>query len=119
MSLKTLYEKFLARPDPELLSADAALNYITTTTACNGRDAVANHLIKHNNIVKKKSEKILSAVEGPSSLCLDIELTAEFVVGGGSYLLSLDENFLVGRVVTFPLVGDTLQLCACCVKIND
>lgn len=110
MSLKALYEKFLARPDSGLLSTDVALHYITTTTSFNGRDAVANHLTKQDGIAKKKSEKILSTVEGPTSLCLDVELTLEFVVGGGAYLLTLDENFIVDRVVTFPLVGDILQL---------
>jgi hypothetical protein len=105
MSLKALYEKFLARPEQELLSADATLNYITTATSFTRAEAVNKHLIKQNTVLTKKSEKILSAVEGASSLALDVELTLEFLSGGGAYLLALDENFLADRVVTFPLVS--------------
>lgn len=105
MSLKTLYEKFLARPEQDLLAPNATLNYITTTTTFTGAEAVVKHLHSQNRVVTKKAEKVLSTVEGRNSLCLDVELTAQFVSGGGSYLLSLDENFLIDLVVTFPLVG--------------
>ncbi|KAL1954696.1 hypothetical protein VTO42DRAFT_800 [Malbranchea cinnamomea] len=104
MSLKALYERFLARPDPDLLSVDVSLNYITTASTFNGRDDVAKHLVRQNSIVSKKAVKILGAVEGPRSLCLDVEFTVEFVGGGGAYLLTLDENFIIDRVVTFPLI---------------
>ena len=105
MSLKTLYEKFLAKPEQDLLAANATLNYITTTTTFTGAETITKHLHSQGRAITKKSEKVLSAVEGRNSLCLDVELTIEFVSGGGSYLLSLDENFLIDRVCTFPLVG--------------
>lgn len=105
MSLKAIYERFLADPNAAALSPDVSLNYITTTTAFNGADAVRKHLSSQQKIVKKKSDKTLSAIEAPGALVLDVETTLEFVSGGGAYLPSLDDNFLADRVVTFPTVG--------------
>lgn len=104
MSLQDAYRRFLADPKSTSLAPDASLIYITTTTRVDQADAVIDHLTRQQRIVKKKSEEILSAVEGPDSLCLDIETTLEFVSGGGAYLPSLDDNFLADRVATFPMV---------------
>lgn len=105
MSLKAIYESFLANPNPAALGRDVSLNYITTTTTVTGADEVVKHLASQQRIVKKKSDKILSAIEAPASLVLDVETTLEFVAGGGAYLPSLDDNFLTDRVVTFPTVS--------------
>jgi hypothetical protein len=105
MSLKAIYESFLANPNPAALGRDVSLNYITTTTTVTGADEVVKHLASQQRIVKKKSDKILSAIEAPASLVLDVETTLEFVAGGGAYLPSLDDNFLADRVVTFPTVS--------------
>lgn len=105
MSLKAVYERFLADPSPASLSADAALNYIATTTTFSCPDPIVKHLTSQSRIVKKKSEKIVNAVEGVHSLCLDVETALEFTSGGGAYLLELDDNFLVDRVVTVPIVS--------------
>jgi hypothetical protein len=104
MSLKAVYERYLADPSSAALSPDVSLNYITTATVVHQTDAVIDHLSSQKRIVKKKPEKILSVIETPESLCLDIETTLEFVSGGGAYLPSLDENFLTDKVVTFPMV---------------
>ncbi|KAL1965824.1 hypothetical protein VTN77DRAFT_5145 [Rasamsonia byssochlamydoides] len=104
MSLKAIYERFLADPKPDALSRDVSLNYITTTTTFHGADAVLKHLSSQQKIVKKKSDKTLSAIEASDALVLDVETTLEFVSGGGAYLPSLDDNFLADRVVTFPMV---------------
>ena len=105
MSLKAVYERFLAGPTLELLAPDVSLHYITTTTTISRSEQVINHLAKQSKVVKKKSDKILSVVEGTSSLCLDVEITLEFVSGGGAYLLALDDNFLTDRAATFPMVS--------------
>lgn len=105
MSLKATYERFLASPTPEALSANVALNYITTTTTFNNAEPVARHLNNQTKVVKKESEKILGTVEGPHSICLDTEITLEFLTGGGAYLPGLDDNFLINHVVTFPMVS--------------
>lgn len=104
MSLQSIYERFLADSSASALSPNVALNYITTTTSFQGVEAVTKHLTTQARVVKKKSDKTLSAVEAPSALVLEVETTLEFVTGGGAYLPSLDDNFLADRIVTFPLV---------------
>jgi hypothetical protein len=86
------------------LAANASLIYITTATQFDGADAIVSHLTKQETVVKKKAADIIGAIEGSDSLCLDVEVTLEFVSGGGAYLPSLDDNFLADRVAAFPTV---------------
>lgn len=105
-SLQAIYQDFLAKPRPDALSSDAAsLNYITTLTTITPAAAIVKHIAAHQQVLKKKEEKVLSAIEGEGALCLDVETTLEFNTGGGAYLPGLDDNFLADRVVTFPMVG--------------
>ncbi|GFF38687.1 DNA-directed RNA polymerase II subunit rpb7 [Aspergillus udagawae] len=104
MSLKDLYQRFLANPKSVPLAANASLIYVTTATQFDGADAIVSHLTKQETVVKKKSADIIGAIEGSDSLCLDVEVTLEFVSGGGAYLPSLDDNFLADRVASFPTV---------------
>ncbi|KAL2003910.1 hypothetical protein VTN02DRAFT_1606 [Thermoascus thermophilus] len=104
MSLQAVYERFLADPRSASLAPDASLIYVPTTTTFHESSAVLKHLSAQQKIVKKKSEKIIAAIQATDSLCLDVETTLEFVSGGGAYLPSLDDNFLADRVVTFPTV---------------
>ncbi|KAK2794649.1 hypothetical protein FQN50_009888 [Emmonsiellopsis sp. PD_5] len=104
MSLRAIYEKFLAEPSAAALAADAALHYITTTTSFTHPEPILKHLSSQSRAVRKNAQHILHAVEGPRSLCLDVDTTLEFVAAGGAYLLALDDNFLVDRVVTLPIV---------------
>ncbi|KUL86442.1 hypothetical protein ZTR_08135 [Talaromyces verruculosus] len=104
MALKAVYERFLSTPTSGVLSPDVSLNYITTTTAITGSEQVIKHLSNQEKAVKKKGDKILSIVETPDTLVLDVETTLEFATGGGAYLPSLDDNFLADRVVTFPTI---------------
>ncbi|KAI1905637.1 hypothetical protein LOZ12_006735 [Ophidiomyces ophidiicola] len=104
MSIRDLYEKFLATPAEEILSPDASLHYIPTTTTFMGASNVIQHLIQERHAVKNMGEKILNVVEGIDSLCFELELTLEFVTNGGSYLPALDDNFVVNRRVIFPLI---------------
>ncbi|KAL1855631.1 hypothetical protein Plec18170_004357 [Paecilomyces lecythidis] len=104
MSLKSIYERFLADPASAPLASDVSLIYITTTTTVNEAGAVLKHLSNQQRIVKKKAEKVIGVVEGSDSLCLDVETTLEFVDGGGAYLPSLDDNFLIDHVATFPTI---------------
>lgn len=105
MSLKDVYQRFLADHKSVSLAPDASLIYIPTTTKLEGPDAVIAHLSKQNNIVKPKAQDVLGVVEGADSLCLDVETTLEFVAGGGAYLPSLDDNFLVDHIASFPTVS--------------
>ncbi|KAF3481983.1 uncharacterized protein GIQ15_04742 [Arthroderma uncinatum] len=104
MALQAIYEGFLARPEPEALAEQASLHYITTTTTHTGAQDIIKHLQAAGRALDKKSQKTLGVVEGASSLCLDVETTMLFTSGGGPYLLSLDDNFLVDRTVTIPMV---------------
>lgn len=105
-SLKAVYQDFLARPSAAALSNHAAsLNYITTLTTINSAAAIVKHFVAHQQVLKKKQETVLSAVESESAICLDVETTLEFLTGGGAYLPGLDDNFLADRVVTFPMVN--------------
>ncbi|PGH12732.1 hypothetical protein AJ79_04093 [Helicocarpus griseus UAMH5409] len=105
MSLKAVYERFLADPSPASLAPDAALHYIISTSSFSTQELIVKHLTtQHSRVVRKKSEKIVNAVEGAHSLCLDVDTSLEFLSGGGAYLLALDDNFLVDRIVTLPII---------------
>ncbi|KAJ5591874.1 uncharacterized protein N7459_002243 [Penicillium hispanicum] len=101
---KDNYNKFLANPkNPDVaVAANVSLFYVPTTTSVEGKDAVLTHTSRQSSIVKKKGEQIINAIESYDSLILDIETTLEFSEGGGAYLPSLDDNFLIDRVATFP-----------------
>lgn len=103
-SLRAIYENHLSNPNASALSDHAALNYITTLTTINTAAAIVKHHAAHQKVLKKKEEKVLSCIESSNAVCLDIELTLEFLTGGGAYLPGLDDNFLADRVVTFPMV---------------
>ncbi|KAL8823554.1 MAG: hypothetical protein Q9191_005749 [Dirinaria sp. TL-2023a] len=103
-SLKAAYQSFLSNPDGAPLNDEASLDYITTLTTIKSRAAVVKHFAAHQKVLKKKEEKILSAVEGNDALCLEIETTLEFLIGGGAYLPGVEENFLADRVVIFPII---------------
>ncbi|CAL5867871.1 uncharacterized protein PFLUO_LOCUS2092 [Penicillium psychrofluorescens] len=102
--LQDVYQQFLARPQSAPLAADISLIYVTSTTQFDRPDAVITHLSRQASIAKKKSENVLSVVEGTHSLCLDIETKVQFLEGGGAWLSSIDDNFIIDRVVTFPTV---------------
>ncbi|KAK2741903.1 hypothetical protein FQN57_005462 [Myotisia sp. PD_48] len=104
MALRTVYERFLASPDPELLGGEPSLHYITTTTTHANSEAILKHLSTLKRVLRKLSEKTLSVVEGSSSLCLDIETKLEFISNGGPYLPDLDDNFVVDQTVTIPII---------------
>lgn len=103
--LQDVYQRFLASPRSAPLAADISLIYVTSTTQFDQPDAIITHLSRQASIVKKKSENVLSVVEGTRSLCLDIETTLQFLEGGGAWLPSIDDNFIIDRVVTFPTVS--------------
>ena len=106
-SLKSVYQSFLTSPNASTLNDNASLNYITTLTTISSAAAIVKHHAAHEKVLTKKGEKILSCIEGCDALCLDVETTLEFIAGGGAYLPGLDENFLVDRAVTFPIVKET------------
>lgn len=103
-SLKAIYQRYLQNPDASLFAPDGSLNYITTLTTIHKTDAIAKHLTAHQRVLRKKNENILSTIESDDALCLEIETTIEFIQGGGTYLPGLDDNFLVDRLVTIPIV---------------
>lgn len=107
MGLKAVYEKFLTSPNPLGLSEGAVLQYVTTLTTFTEQGPIIRHLETQNkNVVKKRSEKIISEIEGLTSVAVITETTLEFISSGGAYLPNLD-NFIVDRVVTFPIVSLT------------
>ncbi|KAL8839976.1 MAG: hypothetical protein Q9170_001518 [Blastenia crenularia] len=103
-SLKATYQRYLASPDASAFAPDGSLNYITTLTTIHKTDAIAKHLTAHHRVLRKKHENILNVIESESALCLEVETTIEFIMGGGTYLPGLDENFLVDRLATIPVV---------------
>jgi hypothetical protein len=109
MALRTAYEQFLAAPNPIFLADNASLHYITTLVTLNGASGIVKHLKAQDHELRKREEKFLDVVEGPNSLAVETHTTIEFLAGGGSYLPSLDDNFLVDRIVTFPIVSAICQ----------
>ena len=104
-SLKGIYQDYLADPSASVLRDNASLNYITTLTTINTAAAIVKHNTAHQKVLKKKAERVLSCIESSDAVCMDIETTLEFVIGGGAYLPGLDDNFLADRTVTFPMVS--------------
>ncbi|KAL2831777.1 hypothetical protein BDW59DRAFT_140007 [Aspergillus cavernicola] len=104
MSLKDVYQRFLADPRSAPLASDVSLIYITSTTELNDAEAVIKHLTRQQHIVNVKSQTVIDTVQGSNSLCLDVVTAVQFVSGGGAYLPNLDETFLLDRVATFPTI---------------
>ncbi|RMD42638.1 hypothetical protein DV735_g2480, partial [Chaetothyriales sp. CBS 134920] len=103
MSLIAIYERFLASPNPLSLSDNAALHYVPTLTSFTEPGPVIRHLESQSKeVVKPKSFKTINAVQGPSSVALEVDTTLEFLSGGGAYLPRL-ENLVSGRVVNLPV----------------
>lgn len=104
MSLRAIYTAYLAAPSTGAFAEGASINYIPTLTTINEPTAILRHLAAQQKLLKKKSERIVSAIEGPSGLCVETETTIEFLSGGGAILPGLDDNFLSDRTVTLPIV---------------
>ncbi|KAF2238065.1 hypothetical protein EV356DRAFT_479876 [Viridothelium virens] len=104
MSLSDKYHQFLSSPTTVALSDQASIIYIPTLTTITEPNTILKHLAAQEKLLKKKNEKVLSTIESDNGVCLDIETTIEFVRGGGTYLLGLDDNFLADRTVTFPMI---------------
>ncbi|KAI9838666.1 MAG: hypothetical protein M1819_004980 [Sarea resinae] len=104
MSLKAVYQQFLASPSAAALAEDASINYITTLTSIHESSAIYKHLMSQSKDLKKKEEKVLNSIEDQYGICIEVETTLEFIASGGAYLPGLDDNFLADRVVTFPII---------------
>ncbi|KAK5948288.1 hypothetical protein OHC33_010722 [Knufia fluminis] len=103
MGLQAVYERFLASPNPLNLAENATYQYVTTLTSFKQQGAIIRHLEdQHKNVVKKKTEKVISAVEGLTSVAIIVETTLEFISSGGAYLPGLD-NFIIDRTATLPV----------------
>ncbi|KAL4925471.1 uncharacterized protein BDV17DRAFT_300254 [Aspergillus undulatus] len=103
MSLKDVYQRFLAAPSSAPLASDVSLIYITSTTEIKGADKVIKHLTKQQDL-KINSQAIIDSVQGSNALSLDVDTSLQFLTGGGAYLPSLDETFLFDRVAKFPTI---------------
>lgn len=104
MGLQAIYERFLQSPNPLNLADNATLQYVTTLTSFAQQGRIIKHLDEQNrNVVKKKAEKVISAVEGLTSVAIIAETSLEFLSSGGAYLPGLD-NFIVDRTATLPVV---------------
>jgi hypothetical protein len=104
MSLLSTYTQFLASPTSSVLAHDASINYIPTLTTINEPAGVIKHLAAQAKVLTKKSEKVISSVEGQHSLCIEFGTTIEFLTGGGALLPGLDDNFLTDKIVVLPMV---------------
>ncbi|KKY24494.1 hypothetical protein UCRPC4_g02452 [Phaeomoniella chlamydospora] len=102
MALQEAYEKFLASPNPASLSEGASFSYVPTLTTVKDAEPIVKQLERQNKtVVKTKSQKIISVIEGDNALAADVETTLEFISGGGAWLPGLD-NFVVDKIATFP-----------------
>lgn len=110
MSLSATYTAFLANPSSSALADNASLHYITTLTTLNDAPAIIKHFTVQEKLLKHKEHKLLSAIESTDgALCVDLQVTLEFLQGGGAYLPGLDDNFVSDRTVTFPMVREESQ----------
>lgn len=105
MALAAAYQKFLSDPTTSALAPNASINYIPTLTSINEPTAILKHLAAQTKALKKKSEKALNVIEGNGQLCAEYDTVLEIASGGGAYLPGLDDNFLVDKMVTLPIVS--------------
>jgi hypothetical protein len=104
-SLRAKYEAYLAAPSSGALAEGASINYVLTTIT--EPTAILKHLTAQQKSLKKKSERVLSAIESSNGLCVDTETTIELIAGGGAFLPGLDDNFLADKTVIFPIVSSS------------
>ena len=105
MSLQKIYAKFLAAPSAEVFSSTPSLHYVTTLTTLNSTEAIMKYMKRESTILKKRVQKILSAVETSDRLVLEVETEIEFIKSGGNYLPAMDDNFVSDHIVGFPVVS--------------
>lgn len=104
MGLQAVYERFLQSPNPLNLANNVTLQYVTTLQSFSQQGRIIKHFEEQNrNVVKKKAEKVIGAVEGLTSVVVIVETTLEFLSAGGAYLPGLD-TFIVDRTATLPVV---------------
>lgn len=104
MSLEAIYKQYLLRPTNNHLATNAVINYIPANVVVGEASAILKHYDAQSQVVKKKKEEIKSVVEGPSSICCEIETTLQFSAGGGAYLPGIDAHLLADRVIVLPIV---------------
>ncbi|CUS07708.1 unnamed protein product [Tuber aestivum] len=104
MSLQQTYSRFLASPSVEAFSASPSMHYITTLITLSSTETIMRYLKREPSLLKKRVEKVLSAVETSDRLVLEVETELELVKNGGNYLPAMDDNFLADQVVAFPIV---------------
>ncbi|KAI9824228.1 MAG: hypothetical protein M1832_002035 [Thelocarpon impressellum] len=102
MSLVSDYQRFLASPTAAALADGAVLHYITTLTTIHDAAKIVKQLTAQH--LKKREEKVISAVEGQNCLALEVATTIEFISSGGAYLPGLDDNFLADHVAALPII---------------
>lgn len=99
-----IYQRFLASPSESLLTSNAALHYITTTSSIREPAAIVKHLQAQSKLVEKKSEVVLSSTESSNSVVLETETTLKFVRSGGLILPQMDDNMLADMTAVCPMV---------------
>jgi hypothetical protein len=99
------YTAFLASPKTAALTDYASIHYIPTLTSIHDAAPVLKHLAAQAKLLTKKSEKVLSVVQGRTNICVETETVIEFISGGGAFIPGLDDNFLADKVVRFPVVS--------------
>lgn len=109
MALQSKYQHYLGRPTADALAPGASLIYVPTSVTITEPAAIVKHHSVQEQQLKKK-ENFLNVVEGPSSICVEAETTIHFEEGGGTFLPGLDDNFLVDRTVSLPIVSLSLRV---------
>ena len=105
MGLQAIYEQFLKSPNPRVLAENAILQYVTTLKTFNKAGNIVTHLADQNqNVIKKKNEKVVSAVEGLTAVAVIVETTLHVLSSGGAYLPGLD-SFILDKEAVLPIVS--------------
>lgn len=105
MGLLAVYERFLKAPSQSALAENATLQYVTTLTSYTKPNPIIVHLEdQQKKDVRKKSEKIISAVEGLTSVAVIVDTTLEIINSGGAYLPGLD-TFILDKTAILPVVS--------------
>jgi hypothetical protein len=101
--LRSIYDRFVAKPNVDDLHTDATLSYISSGTNVTGTNAIVKFLLGTKNDIQT-TEKVLAYHTGDYSLTVEIAFECKFKNGPSWIAPGVEGNMIDGVVIKLPLV---------------